>query len=210
MGNGTGEHPARMEAAAAGHVSLCRNCRVGPQPPLQAHTLLYMAMATALDTRTKRSTKYPACIVCVTSSKSPISFSASRRRRYGGATVTAVTCPCHLSPWPSTFPKTAACQQAMLGEKRHAGACKSKHSASAAAVLTVSHVLLGRPLCHLTVLRPLGKVLKVEIEVVLQRVAGCGLHRLYLISPFCFEGMCAGVCRLTVQVAAQCFCSPSP
>lgn len=28
-------------------------------------------------------------------------------RRYSGATVTAVTCPCHLTPGPSAFPMTA-------------------------------------------------------------------------------------------------------
>ena len=30
----------------------------------------------------------------------------SDRRRYSGATVNAVTCPCHSVPWPSALPMT--------------------------------------------------------------------------------------------------------
>lgn len=40
------------------------------------------------------------------SSRMSISWRARPRRRYSGATVKAVTCPCQFSPWPSAFPMT--------------------------------------------------------------------------------------------------------
>lgn len=55
-------------------------------------------------TRNKLSSSYTLSLI---SSSRFISFLANCCLRYSGATLTAVTWPCHDSPCPSTFPMTA-------------------------------------------------------------------------------------------------------
>ena len=47
-----------------------------------------------------------AYVLSETSSRNFIKILAKPKRRYWGATVTAVTCPCHSRPLPSALPIT--------------------------------------------------------------------------------------------------------
>lgn len=79
-----------------------------------------MVMALSLDGRTNRSTKKPAYTCSDTFSKKSMSICATPRRRYWGATVTAVTWPCSVggspgrgrralpSALPSTYPMSVS------------------------------------------------------------------------------------------------------
>jgi len=56
--------------------------------------------------RTYKSTKKPLYISSETSSRRDVILRARDSRRYSGATVSAVTWPCHSLLFPSAFPRT--------------------------------------------------------------------------------------------------------
>ena len=103
------------------------------------------------------------------SSRIFISLVASPSRRHSGATVTAVTWPCHSLPSPSAFPNTALINLCLrLQFTRLLYTQPESALLQPARQRTICHGVL--PQSHLAVLGPSGQVFQIELKVVLHPV----------------------------------------
>lgn len=102
------------------------------------------------------------CVFSDTCSSKFIMPSARPRRRYSGATVMAVTCPCQFLPVPSAFPITVNGFARRLARKK-AYMLDSSSSSS----FTVTHKAIARRHLNTKQIRPSCQVLKIKRNIVL-------------------------------------------